>query len=90
MWRWSSAQAHLAGADDGIVITRAVLDRVHNFSACLGDDEDEAATSAIRHTASIGRPLMEGAAVRELERKLDMTIVPRKRDPKPKSSTASQ
>jgi hypothetical protein len=67
-----------------------VFERVEDFSALLRVGEDEAAVSAIRHASAIGRPLMEAAAVRQLERQFAMTISPRKRGPKPKSGMPAQ
>jgi putative transposase len=34
-WPWSSARAHLAGADDNLVIVRPVLDRISCFADLL-------------------------------------------------------
>jgi len=78
-WSWSSAVAHVNEKDDGLVTVRPLLDRV--------DDVREFMTAAPRHELeyalekgqSIGRPLMEEGALKELERKLGRTIRPAKR-----------
>ena len=55
-WKWSSVPAHLAGADDGLVKVRPVLDRIPHLKALLeaGADED---FSHLRRAETTGRPL---------------------------------
>jgi putative transposase len=88
-WRWSSARAHLAGRDDGLVTTAALLDRVGNWKAFLREGLDPAARDAIRASARTGWPLGAQAFIRKLEKRLHRTLARRKPGPK-SSSTAGQ
>ena len=59
-WPWSSASAHLAGRDDGLVKVRPLLDRIGDFATFLADDADDAdpaAANALRAVETTGRPL---------------------------------
>ena len=47
-WLWSSARAHLTGKDDGLVVTRPLLERIGDFASFLATDEDPSATGALR------------------------------------------
>ena len=47
-WAWSSATAHLAGEDDELARVRPLLDRIGDFAAFLGSEEDRQATRALR------------------------------------------
>jgi putative transposase len=47
-WPWSSAKAHLAGQDDGLVSTRPLLERIGDFAAFLAEAEEFAASAALR------------------------------------------
>jgi putative transposase len=81
-WRWSSVRAHLAGKDDVLTAVRPLLDRIPDFAEFLRTPGDEAAESALLAAQTIGRPLMAESAVRALERRLERSILPRKRGPK--------
>jgi putative transposase len=83
-WPWSSARAHLARQDDALVTVAPLLDRVGDFAAFLGHDEDQQATRALRISETTGRPLGDPAWVERLERMTGRTLAPRKRGPKPK------
>lgn len=76
-WPWSSARAHLAGADDGLVSVAPLLGR------CAGDVADLIATdptpqamAALRGAETIGRPLGCPAF-------LDRVAILTGRDPRP-------
>lgn len=57
-WRWSSARAHLARRDDGLVSVAPLLDRcAGNFADLLEDEADPAMLVALRAAETIGRPL---------------------------------
>ena len=86
-WRWSSARAHLAGRDDGLVTTAALLDRVGDWKAFLREGLDPAARDAIRASERTGRPLGAQAFIRKLEKRLHRTLARRKPGPKPSSTT---
>ena len=86
-WRWSSARAHLAGADDGLVTVRPLLDLVPDWAALLRDGSGEAEGDAIRAAERTGRPLGDPAFVERLEADLDRVLKrrkPRQIDSEPK------
>ena len=78
-WRWSSARAHLAGEDDGVVRVAPVLERVGDFRAFIGDDADAAAFKALRQSETTGRPLGSAGWITALERRTGRTLAPQKR-----------
>ncbi len=85
-WRWSSVQAHYAERDDCVVSVAPALERVGDFKAFLGEDFDEAFTyAALRKAETIGRPVGSAAWLEDMARKTGLTLLPRKRGPKPKS-----
>jgi putative transposase len=86
-WRWSSARAHLAGRDDGLVTTAALLDRAGSWKAFLREGLDPAARDAIRASERTGRPLGAQGFIRKLEKRLHRTLARRKPGPKPSSTT---
>src|SRR5882724_11981755 len=47
-WRWSSAAAHLAGRDDGLVTVRPLLERVPDWLGFLAGGLGETEHAAIR------------------------------------------
>jgi len=88
-WHWSSARAHLAGADDPLVSVRPLLDRVGDFASFLGSDEDQQATRALRMAETTGRPLGGAEWVEQLEKLTGRTLTPKKRGPKPRMAGAN-
>ncbi len=78
-WPWSSARAHLAGRDDELVEVAPLLDRVGDFAAFLGSDEDQQATRALRMAETTGRPLGDAAWVAGLEEQSGRTLAAAKR-----------
>jgi putative transposase len=82
-WPWSSASAHLAGKDDGLAIVAPLLERVGDFAAFLGGQEDQQATRALRMAETTGRPVGDAAWIEQLERRTGRQLAPRKRGPKP-------
>ena len=83
-WRWSSAQAHLRGRDDGLVTARPLVDRAGGWSEFLSEGLSEEEQEAIRSHESTGRPLGTPAFVRRLETRLGRTLARQKPGPKPK------
>jgi putative transposase len=81
-WPWSSARAHFAGADDELVTVAPLLDRIGDFAAFLGGEEDQQATRALRMAETTGRPLGEPAWIGQLELATGRSLAPRKRGPK--------
>lgn len=55
-WSWSSARAHLAGEDDGLVTVKPMLARVDDWSSYLADSADQEMVQAIRKHTRTGRP----------------------------------
>src|SRR5882672_4557138 len=54
-WAWSSARAHLAGRDDGLVRVAPLLDRVGRFTDLVGvesGEADDARFAALREAES--------------------------------------
>ena len=89
-WAWSSARAHLAGKDDGLVTVSPVLDRVSCFADLLLQDRDEA-FAALRRAESTGRPVGTAEFVTGLERVLGRRIARRASGPAPAANmTAKQ
>ena len=56
-WRWSSAQAHLAGEDDDLVRVEPLLALAPDWSGFLADRLEDADHAAIRAGERTGRPL---------------------------------
>jgi putative transposase len=88
-WPWSSAAAHLAGRDDGLVSVAPMLDLAPDWRALLDSALPQADYEAIRRGERTGRPLGSEAFVRELEARLGRTLTPRRPGPKPKAVTGS-
>jgi len=56
-YQWSSAKAHLAGKDDGLVKVAPMLDRVSNWQSFLDSDLDDETIESLRKHTQTGRPL---------------------------------
>lgn len=80
-WRWSSARAHLAGEDDGVVEVAPLLERVGCFRTFLGEPEDQQATRALRCSETSGPPVGDSVWIAELEARSGRVLAPRKRRP---------
>ena len=85
-WRWSSARAHLAGKDDGLVRTAPLLKRAGDWRAFLADTLDEETLDALRRHGRTGRPLGSARYLDRLETRLGRPVRPGKRGPKPKGT----
>jgi putative transposase len=83
-WPWSSAKAHLDGKDDGLAVTRPLLDRIGDFAAFLAEPEAQPAISALRAAEATGRPLGNDAFIRGLERILGRKLVKGRPGPAPR------
>ena len=85
-WRWSSARAHLAGRDDGLVKVAPLLAGEPDWAAFLArglaDDEGE----ALRAGERTGRPPGSPAFIAGLEQRLGRTLGRRKPGRKPKAA----
>jgi len=89
-WPWSSARAHLAGRNDGVVKVAPLLERIDDFAAFLAEPFDEdAAFAPLRRAETIGRPLGDESWIRGLERVHGRTLTPLKRGRKPRDKPES-
>ena len=82
-WQWSSAAALAAGRNDVLVNVEPVLKRIGDFMVFMGQPEDSDRSKALERGLTIGRPLMDTSALAEVERQLGVSVVPRKRGPRP-------
>ena len=55
-YRWSSAAAHLAGKDDGVVTTAPLLEMIPDWRTLIAIEPSEAELHAIRRQERTGRP----------------------------------
>jgi len=84
-WAWSSARAHLAGADDRVVRVAPVLERVGDFATFLDEAVDEeAAYAPLRRAETVGRPLGGADWLAALERRTGRRLAPGQRGRKPR------
>lgn len=83
-WRWSSARAHLKGADDALVTVAPLLARVPDWAAFLRQGLSAAEEKAIGRGERTGRPVGGPKFVARLERRLGRTLARQKPGPKPK------
>ena len=65
-WPWSSVRAHLAGADDGVVAVRPVLDRWPDFASMIAVEASGIEMNALRKAETSGRPLGSKGWMEEL------------------------
>jgi putative transposase len=84
-WAWSSARAHLAGRDDGLVETAPLLERVGDWKAFLRGGVEAAVLAEMRGRERTGRPLGSPEFVARLEALTGRALSPRKRGPPPRS-----
>ncbi len=82
-WRWSSAAAHLAGRDDGLVEAAPLLERVGDWAEFLAGGLDPDLQAVIQAGERTGRPLGSAAFVAGLEARLGRTLARQKPGPKP-------
>ena len=87
-WRWSSAAAHLAGEDDGLVEVAPLLDRYGDFAAFLGSAEDQQATRRLRAAETTGRPAGTAEWLKQIEERTGRKLAPQKRGPKLKEAVS--
>jgi len=87
-WPWSSARAHLAGEDDGVVTVGPLLGRIADFAALLDAAEDAAAVMAIRRSRSTGRPVGAQDWIKAQEARTARSLAPARRGPKPAAGAA--
>ena len=78
-WPWSSTRAHLAGENDNLVQVAPLLERLGDFAAFLGTDEDQQASRALRMAETTGRPLGSSEWIANLEDQTGRTLAPQRR-----------
>jgi putative transposase len=83
-WKWSSAYAHLAAQDDGLVRVKPMLDRMNDWAAYLSAECDED-TEVIKLHTRTGRPLGSTDFVEHLEAVTGKVLAPRRPGRKEKS-----
>jgi putative transposase len=89
-WPWSSARAHLAGADDGLAKAAPLLDRVGDWRAFLDGGLPDEALDALRGHARTGRPLGSAGFVEALERITGRALKKRKPGPRGRDAGAGE
>ena len=90
-WAWSSARAHLGGANDGVVRVRPLLAAVQDWKTFLAGGLDEVMLATLRSHARTGHPLGSDGYYKRLERKLGRSVKPARRGrPKATSTTAGK
>ena len=85
-WPWSSARAHLAGRDDGVVAVAPLLERAGDWAGFLAAGLAPEAHAAIRAAERTGRPLGGAAFTQRLERALGRVLAPQKPGRKPRAA----
>ena len=85
-WKWSSARAHLAGEDDGVVTVHPLLEQVSDWKAFLGTGLGAKELAAIRAHGRTGRPLGGEGFLTRLEERLGRRLRKAKPGPKPKAA----
>lgn len=81
---WSSARAHLAGRDDGLVRVEPLLARVADWRGLLDAGLTEEDAARLGGNLRTGRPLGDAAFVERLEAQLGRRLKKRKPGPKPR------
>lgn len=85
-WRWSSANAHLGGGEDGVTDIAALGHHVTDWAQFLAAGLDENALEALRRGERTGRPLGTQEFIERLEAATGRDLAPRKPGPKPKAT----
>ena len=85
-WAWSSASAHLAGRDDGLVKVAPLLERAGDWQAFLESGLDDPTRETLRSHERTGRPLGNVSFVEGLEARLGRALARRKPGPQRKAA----
>lgn len=81
-WPWSSARAHLAGADDELVKVKPLLELTGDWKLFLTGKTTEEELNEIRKHERTGRPLGTESFIEHLESILERALKPAKPGPK--------
>lgn len=73
---WSSAAAHLAGRDDGLVRVEPLLSMMEDWAAFLGRPEDGQEAERLRRHTATGRPLGPADFLHRLEQAVGRDLTP--------------
>ncbi len=82
-WPWSSARAHLAGADDELVSVRPLLELISDWDRFIGEPDAPDIADLLHAHAGTGRPLGPDSFVEALEQRLGRPLKRQKPGPKP-------
>jgi len=85
-YEWSSARAHLAGKDDGLVKVSPMLDRVPDWQALLDSGLDEVTIESLRRHTKTGRPLGHESFLDTVESEVGRVLRPLKQGRKKKDT----
>lgn len=77
-YAWSSAQAHVARQDDGLVTVKPLLNIIDDWSKFLSNSTTEEEIAFFRRHEQTGRPLGSAEFINHLENKLLRTLTPQK------------
>jgi putative transposase len=75
---WSSARAHVAGADDALVQVSPLLERVENWGEFLKTPLSKREIEALERHERNGRPLGTPSFIKDLERKTGRALMRRR------------
>jgi putative transposase len=87
-WQWSSARAHLAGRDDGLVRVAPLLARTSDWKELLAQSLGRPSQDTIESHERTGRPLGSDAFIKRLEKRLGRTLARQKPGPKPRKKVS--
>ena len=67
-YKWSSAAAHLKGADDILVITKPLLEMAADWKSFLEQEPSKDEINLLRKHETTGRPLGSEGFIKKLEK----------------------
>ncbi|MFB1491005.1 MAG: transposase [Thiocapsa sp. C3-sup] len=82
-WPWSSARAHLAGADDEFVSVGPLLELISDWDRFIGETDATDIAHLLHAHAGTGRPLGPDSFVEALDERLGRPLKRQKPGPKP-------
>jgi putative transposase len=83
-WRWSSARAHLTANDDALVTVAPMPERVADWAAYLGTDNEPQVHQSMQRHIKTGRPLGSNTFLTIAERMTGRSLHRKKPGPKPR------
>jgi putative transposase len=82
-WPWSSARAHLTGADDELLSVRPLLELISDWDRFIGAPDAPGIADLLHAHAGTGRPLGPDVFVEALEQRLRRPLKRQQPGPKP-------